>query len=51
MELRKEIATALSEHTNEQFKLLYHGNKSGSKITGLDFGLRNYFYLTVVNNI
>lgn len=54
MELRNFIATAIHEYLNEQktlneeVKSLYHGNKSGNKLSDINFDKHNYFYLTPI---
>jgi transcriptional accessory protein Tex/SPT6 len=54
MELRKFIATTIREYLNEQktlneeVKSLYHGNKSGVKLSDINFNNHCYFYLTPI---
>jgi len=52
MELRKFIATTIREYLNENqiVKSLYHGNKSGIKLSDINFNFNNhcYFYLTPI---
>jgi hypothetical protein len=54
MKNNKHIVTTLQEYLNEQQILknnivtLYHGNKSGNKLTDISFNLYNYFYLTPI---
>lgn len=54
MELRKFITTTIREYLNEQqmlkedIKSLYHGNKSGNKLSNINFDRYNYFYLTPI---